>query len=60
MKIKILGGGVGLKVWVSYDFTQISNSTQLGGRIGGLSQGLAHARQVYTSEEYSKLPLSSF
>lgn len=42
-----LGGGVGLKVWVSYDFTQISNSTQLGGRIGGISQGLAHARQMY-------------
>lgn len=61
MKIKIFfGGGVGLKVWVSYDFTQISNSTQLGGRIGGLSQGLAHARQAHTSEEYSQLSLSSF
>lgn len=37
----------GLKVWASYDFTQISNSTQLGGGIAGLSQGLAHARQTY-------------
>lgn len=42
MKIKMfLGGGVVLKVWVSYDFTQISNSTQLRG------QGLALARQMH-------------
>lgn len=48
MEIKIfLGGGVGLKIWVSYDFTQISNSTQLRGRIGGISQGLAHTKQMY-------------
>lgn len=49
MKIKIFFTG-----WSrveSMDFTQISNSTQLGGRIGGISQGLVHARQTYTSEE---------